>query len=191
MENARATRILNYALADEYARRQQLTHGSSMGHWEKTTYKQRDDLSKIQSQWTKLKGHHSREDWSAAVVRAATACEIAVNFAVRREYAAKDGHINVDAVNTELMRANGLKGKLQKILLPLIREKAHNQAVRELKKLALTINDKRNLIVHSGEFCEKPEATALIEQCAQFVVGLVTIYEPKFKLREVTPRTRS
>jgi hypothetical protein len=161
-----------------------------MGHWNKTPYKQRDDLNKIQSQWTKLKGHHSREDWSAAVVRAATACEIAVNLAVRREYAAKHGQLDVDAVNAELMRANGLKGKLQKILLPSVKKRPHNEAVRELKKLALTINDKRNLIVHSGEFCEEPEATALIEQCAQFVVGLVKIYEPEFKLREVKPSAR-
>lgn len=161
-----------------------------MGHWNRTPYNQRDDLNKIQSQWTKLKGHHSREDWSAAVVRAATACEIAVNLAVRREYSAKHGQLDVDAVNTELMRANGLRGKLQKILLPFVKEKPHNIAVLELKKLALTINDKRNLIVHSGEFCEEPEATALIEQCAQFVVGLVKIYEPKFKLREVKRRAR-
>lgn len=161
-----------------------------MGHWTKTPYKQRDDLHKIQSQWTKLKGHHSREDWSAAVVRAATACEIAVNFAVRREYAAKDGQLDVDAVNAELMRANGLKGKLLKMLLPFVKEKPHNDAVRELKKLALSINDKRNLIVHSGEFCEEPEATALIEQCAQFVVGLVRVYEPEFTLREMKSRPR-
>lgn len=162
-----------------------------MGHWNKTPYKQRDDLNKIQSQWTKLKGLHSREDWSAAVVRAATACEIAVNLAVRREFAARDGQLDVDAVNTELMRANGLRGKLQKILLPSVKEKPYNKAVLELKKLALTINDKRNLIVHSGEFCEEPEATFLIEQCAQFVVGLVRIYDPTFQLRDVKPTARS
>jgi hypothetical protein len=57
-----------------------------MGHWNPTPYEQRTDINKIQSQWTKLSGHHSRTDWSAAIVRAATACEIAVNLAIRTEF---------------------------------------------------------------------------------------------------------
>ena len=162
-----------------------------MGHWNQTPYKQRDDLNKIQSQWTKLSGHHSRMDWSAAVVRAATACEIAVNLAIRRERAESDPNFTVEAVNAELMKANGLKGKLQKLLLPSIKGKLHDASVRDLRKLALAVNEKRNLIVHSGEFCERAEATALIEQCQRFVVGLVKIYEPGFKLRETRGRARS
>jgi hypothetical protein len=52
-------------------------------------YAARTDLQKIQSQWNKLSGLHTREEWSAAVVRAATAAEIAANFAIRREFAAR------------------------------------------------------------------------------------------------------
>ena len=44
----------------------------------KKEYKDRTDLEKIQSQWNKLTGLHSREEFSGAVVRAATAAEIAV-----------------------------------------------------------------------------------------------------------------
>jgi hypothetical protein len=52
----------------------------------KKSYEQRTDVEKIQSQWHKLTGLHSREEWSAAVVRAATAAEIAANFALRQEF---------------------------------------------------------------------------------------------------------
>lgn len=50
-------------------------------------YKERTDLEKIASQWNKLSGFHSRQEWSAAVVRAATAAEIAANYAIRKEFA--------------------------------------------------------------------------------------------------------
>ncbi len=43
-------------------------------------YKGRTDPQKIQSQWNKITGHLSRNDWSAAIVRGAIACEIAANF---------------------------------------------------------------------------------------------------------------
>lgn len=161
-----------------------------MGHWNLVPYEQRTDIEKIQSQWTKLSGHQNRTDWSAAVVRAATACEVAVNLAIRREHVSCDGQINTEVVNAKLIRANGLKGKIQKLLLPLIKEKPHSEPIRKLKKLALTINEKRNLIVHSGEFCGRADAIDLIEQCQQFVVGLVNIYEPGFILREASGRAK-
>jgi hypothetical protein len=42
----------------------------------KKPYAQRSDLEKIHSQWHKLSGLHTREEWSAAIVRAATAAEL-------------------------------------------------------------------------------------------------------------------
>jgi hypothetical protein len=56
----------------------------------KKPYKELSDLEKVQKQWHKLTGLHTREEWSAAIVRAATAAEIAATFAVRREFAAKN-----------------------------------------------------------------------------------------------------
>jgi hypothetical protein len=46
------------------------------------SYQERTDLQKIQSQWNKPGGLHSREEWSAAIVRTATAAEIAASFAI-------------------------------------------------------------------------------------------------------------
>lgn len=55
----------------------------------KKKYEELTDLEKLQKQWHKLSGLHTREEWSAAIIRAATAAEIAANFAVRREFETK------------------------------------------------------------------------------------------------------
>lgn len=144
-------------------------------------YDERTDLEKIQSQWVKLTGLHGRTDWSAAVVRAATATEITANLAIRREYAALD-ELDGAAVDKKLIQANGLNGKM-KLLLPLLKGSDKHAVVEGLTKLATTINDKRNGIVHRGEFCSEVQATELIGNCEQFVHGVVRLYEPTFALK--------
>lgn len=143
-------------------------------------YDERTDAEKIQSQWVKLTGLHGRTDWSAAVVRAATATEITANLAIRREYAAL-GTLDAKGVDQELVRANGLKGKME-LLLPLLKGSNKYEVVKGLTKLATTIYDKRNAIVHRGEFCSEEEATELIGYCEQFVHGVVRLYDPNFTL---------
>lgn len=152
-----------------------------MRNTKRKPYAERDDLEKIQSQWTKLSGLHDRTDWSAAVVRAATATELAVNLAVRREFASRSelDHVFVDSL---LKWANGLSGKLDRLLLPLLSGREHYAAVNGLCSLARTINDARNGIVHRGEFCSEEETTALIADCKAFVHGIVQLYEPDFHL---------
>ena len=82
-------------------------------------YEERSDLEKIQSQWTKLTGSlHNNEQWSAAIVRAATAAEIAANFAIRREFEA-NSQFESAFINSLLRWANGLSGKIDRLLLPL------------------------------------------------------------------------
>jgi hypothetical protein len=46
----------------------------------KKPYDERSDLEKLRSQWTKLSGLHLRDEPSAAIVRCATAAEIAANL---------------------------------------------------------------------------------------------------------------
>jgi hypothetical protein len=146
-------------------------------------YDQRTDLEKIQSQWTKLSGLHSRTDWSAAVVRAATATELAVTLAIRREFAARS-QLDAAFIDGLLKWANGLTGKLDKLLLPLLKGGDNHKAVSDLCKLARKINDKRNDIAHRGEFCSEQQATELIADCKTFVHGIVQLYEPGFELNE-------
>lgn len=147
----------------------------------KTPYWDRSELERIQTQWHKLTGLHSREEWSAAIVRAATAAELAANFAIRAEFAARS-QFNTDFVNSMLLWANGLAGKIDRLLIPLTADLEKTDPVRGLKQLAETINAKRNSIAHRGEFCNPAEATAIIEQTRTFVQTLVRLYEPEFAL---------
>jgi hypothetical protein len=151
----------------------------------KKTYEQRSDLEKCRSQWHKLRGLHSREEWSAAIVRAATAAEIAANYAIRREFASR-GKLSASFVDSLLRWANGLKGKIDHLLLPVVTEAKKKKALRQLVAFATEVNEHRNSIVHRGEFRNEDKATELIAKAEKFVLGLVRIYKPSFKLPKET-----
>lgn len=149
----------------------------------KHDYDKRSDVEKIESQWTKLSGLHTREEWSAAVVRAATAAELAANLAIRQEFAARS-KFDAAFVDSLLKWANGLSGKLDKLLLPLLKGQEKHDAISKLFGLAHKVNDKRNDIAHRGVFCSQEEATAQIANCKEFVVGVVRHYVANFDLHE-------
>lgn len=141
-------------------------------------------MEKLQSQWHKLSGLHKREEWSAAVVRAATAAEIAANFAVRSEFAAKST-FDAPFVDSQLKWANGLAGKINHLLEPLWKSQPQkHKYVKPLRKLAEAVNLKRNAVAHQGEFCNAGEATAAIASAREFIVNLIQLYKPEFKLKE-------
>lgn len=150
----------------------------------KKKYEELTDLEKLQKQWHKLSGLHTREEWSAAIFRAATAAEIAANFAVRREF---ESNSNFDPkfVNSLLLWANGLTGKLDHLLLPLSTSaKVKCKTMKNLKAIAKEINSKRNAIAHQGEFCNEDEAKKSISRSQEFITTLVQLYEPAFILKE-------
>lgn len=147
-------------------------------------YNQRTDLEKIRSQWVKLSGLHSREEWSAAVVRAATAAEIAANLAIRKEFE-ENSQFNQKLVDHFLKWANGLDGKLKNLLLPMLTGQDKHESIKKICNSAKVINDKRNGIVHRGEFCDEKEATELIDKSKIFILTLVEPYEKNFSLTEI------
>jgi hypothetical protein len=150
----------------------------------KKLYEELTDLEKLQKQWHKLSGLHTRDEWSAAIIRAATAAEIAANFAIRQEFSAKS-KLDSMFIDNLLIWANGLSGKLNHLLVPLtIKEKKKSKKIKELKSLAEKVNAKRNAIVHRGEFCNEEEAKVLIKQASEFIIGLLQIYEPAFELND-------
>jgi hypothetical protein len=149
----------------------------------KKPYKDRGDLEKVQSQWHKLTGLHGREESSAAIVRAATAAELAANFAIRTEFKSRssfDGHV----VNNFLKSANGLSGKMGRLLIPLTVEGTKLDTFKKLRPKSERISEMRNRIVHEGDFCNETEAGEIIEAAREFIETLVHVYEPKFKLRD-------
>jgi hypothetical protein len=147
-------------------------------------YQELTDIEKLQKQWHKLSGLHSREEWSAAIVRAATAAELAANHAIRAELAARS-QFDGAFVDSLLRWANGLSGKLRNLLVPLVAtDPAKRDAMAALQTLADRVNAKRNAIVHQGEFCNKQEAKEAVTNARNFITGLVTLYEPQFKLND-------
>jgi hypothetical protein len=46
------------------------------------------------------------------------------------------------------------------------------------------INNRRNAVAHSGEFCNVKEADAVIADCRTFVEGSLALYHPDFKLKQ-------
>ena len=150
----------------------------------KKKYQELDDIEKLHKQWRKLSGLHTREEWSAAIVRAATAAEIAANFAIRHEFKTQS-QLDGAFVDSMLRWANGLAGKLDRLLVPLtIHEASKKNTVKKLNTLAKTISDKRNAIVHQGEFCNEEEAKVIISQTKEFITTLVRLYDQAFQLKE-------
>jgi hypothetical protein len=152
-------------------------------------YEARTDLEKIQSQWHKLRGLHTREEWSAAIVRAATAAELAANFAIRKEFKSRS-KFDTKFVDSLLRWANGLGGKIDRLLLPLSVGEKH-KTINKLKATGDQINSKRNAIAHQGEFSDEDKAKAVIQQTREFVETLVRLYEPAFALKEKRRKKRS
>lgn len=152
----------------------------------KKPYSELKDLEKLQKQWYKLSGLHTHEEWSSAIVRAATAAEIAANFAIRKEFEARS-ELDGDFINHLLRWANGLAGKLDHLLVPLSAGNTKKRKkMKQLKALAEKLNSKRNTIAHQGEFCTESEAEEHIEHARKFITILVGLYDKGFTLKEHT-----
>lgn len=154
---------------------------------QKLPYKNRTDLQKIQSQWNKITGHLSRKDWSAAIVRAATACEIAANLVIRRKFAEKST-FSPAFVDHILKWANGMRGKFQYLIIPMCTadNEEMGKVMKAISSKANKINDKRNAIVHGGDFAGEPEARKVVQEARKLIEELVGFYEVEFKLMDAT-----
>tara|TARA_R110002049_G_scaffold32139_8_gene107559 strand:- start:3736 stop:4227 length:492 start_codon:yes stop_codon:yes gene_type:complete len=148
-----------------------------VGRFSGIPYQDRTDAQKAQTQWGKALGLLSRSDWSAAIVRAVTATEISLNLAIRAEYNARQD-LSFAEVNRHLLIANGFRGKLS-----LLKDLFDDEGKRFAEQIGQSISDaanKRNRIVHSGEFCDEQEARDYVESCRIFVNDLIGRYEPHF-----------
>lgn len=149
-------------------------------------YAERTDLEKIESQWNKLIGFHERGEWSASIVRAATAAEIAANFVIREEFR-KHSVFSSAFVDSVMVWANGLKGKMDHLILKFPCEKTRKTELGRLSTIALKINKVRNDMVHSGHFANIEEAREVERQARVFIEGLVAPYLPDFRLKPLDP----
>lgn len=153
----------------------------------KTNYADLDDLKKINKQWHKMSGLHGREEWSSAIVRAATATEIAANYAIRQEFAARS-QFDRAFVDTLLRWANGIEGKLTRLLIPLYSGGEHAKTISGLKKASEGLNRSRNQIVHSGHFMNEDEARKFIAEAKEFIHTLVRLHDRNFALKDTAKK---
>lgn len=147
----------------------------------KKPYDERSDVEKIESNWKKICGLWEREEWSSAVVRAATATEIAANLVVREEFIDTRG-LDADLVDHFLRWANGIQGKFDKLIIPAIKGKDHEKAFKSLKKRVGDINGERNAIVHSGKFINKKDAKKIIAEAKEIITSMLEPYYDNFEL---------
>ena len=149
----------------------------------KTPYADLDDIVKISKQWRKMSGLNRREEWSAAIVRAATAAEIAANYAIRQEFRSRS-HFDEMFVDTILRWANGIDGKLTRLLIPLHAGGRHAKTIARLRGITESLNRARNQIVHAGHFMNSGEAGPLISAARDLIHTLIRIYDPGFTLKD-------
>lgn len=142
----------------------------------RTPYSSRTDIGKIRSNWTKVKGLFAERQWSSAIVRAATAAEIAANYAIRQELVEIRG-LDAHFVDHLLKWANGLHGKLTRILVPVVVGDEWHATFSGLVKIAADINGVRNRIVHSGQFKKKSTAVRVIKEAEAVINTLIEPYD--------------
>jgi len=155
-----------------------------MAHWyRRRPYSERTDIEKIKSNWDKITGLLDRKEWSAAVVRAATACEIAANLAVREELEVTR-KLEPPFVDSLLRWANGIQGKFDRLLLKITKGK-RRERLKKLKARVDSINTERNEIVHGGEFRDEDQARDTISEARNLILGIVDIYYDGLRLDKI------
>lgn len=153
----------------------------------KTPYNERSDLEKLQSQWNKLSGLHTRDEPSAAIVRCSTAAEIAANYAIRHEWARQTEFDSV-IVDQLLMWANGLRGKIERLFVPIyFAHPKNSKTAKALITSADKINKVRNEVVHQGRFSNAKEAAEVIAEAKRFIDMIVGLSKPGFDIEVRQP----
>ncbi|MFG1495390.1 hypothetical protein ABMA57_02075 [Saccharospirillum sp. HFRX-1] len=153
-------------------------------------YEDRSDIEKIQSNWKKLSGLYSRNEWSSSIVRAATTAEIASNLVVREELENIKG-IDEPFVSHLMMWANGIQGKFQKLILPAVEGKDYALTFKQLSNDISDINRIRNGIVHAGKFADYQPAHDVIVKARTVILTFVCQYHNDFNLDEINKIQKS
>lgn len=150
----------------------------------KRPYSERSDIEKIQSNWKKIAGLLSREEWSGSIIRATTATEIAANLVIREELI-NCRQLEPSLVDHFLYWANGIQGKFDKLILPTLKGKDHENEFKKLKKCIEDINKERNAIVHTGKFSKQSTAERVVAEARKIILSLVKPYYDDFELQEL------
>lgn len=114
-----------------------------------------------------------------AVIRAATTVELAANLVVREEL--ENGQkLPREFVEHLLKWANGLLGKLDKLIIPITEGTDRGARFKALKKQVAEINTQRNGVAHRGEFKIKKTSSRILDDARNVILALVQQYDAKF-----------
>jgi hypothetical protein len=167
------------------------SNGDARRKSSKKPYCERTDLEKLQSQWTKLSGLRGRDEPSAAIVRCATAAEIAANYAIRTEWAQKT-QFDAAIVDQFLRWANGLPLKVTRLFVPIYFATPRTSATaKALIKSAEKINAVRNAVVHQGSFSNTKEVEEAIAEAKTFINMIVSLSIEGFDIEDKARSTKN
>jgi hypothetical protein len=85
----------------------------------KKPYSQRSDLERVASNWEKTLSLFARREYSLSIVRAAVSAELALNYVIRQELHERHT-LPLACVDKHLKWENGIKGKLDRLYLPIL-----------------------------------------------------------------------
>lgn len=134
----------------------------------KKPYDERSDDEKLLSNWKKAVGLFEREDWSASIMRVATASEIASNIYIRH-YLQESHDLPEEFVNSLLKSANGIAGKLRQLIIPASKASNTGEEIKQIQKKIESINTHRNEVAHAGKFKNKKDAKLVFEYATEVI----------------------
>ena len=149
----------------------------------KKPYSQRTDSEKLKANWGKALALFNRSDYSAAIIRAGTCAEIAANIVIRAELIQKR-QLESDFVDNLLRWANGVRGKFEKLILPLSENTKRHSFFKKHSKAISKLNEVRNEIAHIGRFASKLEARELLLLTHLICTEITSDCDVKIKLRK-------
>jgi hypothetical protein len=155
-----------------------------MSEENKVPYSKRSDIEKIRSNWGKTRLLFKRKEYSAAIIRAVTATELAANFVIREELQTKR-NLEAEFVDDLLYWANGLPNKLRNLILPACKGSDKHRLFESLTDRVRKVSSERNSIVHSGQFKKKGTTRIVIIEAKEIIETLVNKYEPGFSLTDI------
>lgn len=147
-------------------------------------YSERTDLERIRSNWRKMEGLYHKEEWSSVVIRSAIATEIAINLVIREELTNKR-KLEKDFVDSLLIWANGIQGKVTRLIRPLLTNPEDTRVFRDLSSMINDIKNERNSVAHSGQFKKKTTAIRIVNSSKEVIETLVGRYKGAFELKDI------
>jgi hypothetical protein len=142
--------------------------------------RERTDPEKVFANWNKTLGLFERGEYSLAIVRAAVTMELAANIVVRAELV-KKRNLPVDFVDSLLKWSNGLSGKFDKLIYPILKGSPNYESFKSLDADWRKTNKERNGVAHSGDFKTKSVAEDILSRARKVVATMMSDYQPTLK----------